>query len=46
MSEEDIQKVLEERRKHLKPFVSKYQDGVLKIFSEHAVSAMKGGYMK
>lgn len=46
MSEEDIQKVLEERRKHLKPFQSRYQDGVLKIFSEHAVSPMKGGYMK
>ncbi len=46
MSEEDIQKVLEERRKYLKPFQSRYQDGVLKIFSEHAVSPMKGGYMK
>lgn len=46
MSEEDIQKVLEERRKHLKPFESKYKDGVLKVFSERAVSAMKGGYMK
>ena len=46
VTEEDIQKVLEERRKHLKPFESKYKDGVLKVFSERAVSAMKGGYMK
>ena len=42
MSEEDIQKVLEERRKHLKPFVSKYQDGVLKIFSEHCSFSYEG----
>lgn len=46
MSEEAILQVLEERRKHLKPFQSKYRDGALKIFSQCAVSAMKGGYMK
>lgn len=46
MSEEEIQKVLEERRKHLKPFTCRYQEGVLKLFSQNALSAMKGGYMK
>lgn len=46
MPEEEIQKVLEERKKHLKPFKSKYAGGVLKIFSERAVSPMKGGYME
>lgn len=30
----------------LKPHPSKYKSGVLKLFSEHAVSPMDGGYMK
>ncbi len=46
MSESEVLSLLEERRKTLKPFQSKYQSGVLKIYSEHAVSPMKGGYMK
>lgn len=46
MSEDEIEKILEERRKTLPPFECKYKDGVLKVFSEKAVSAMKGGYMK
>ena len=29
-----------------KPRPSKYKSGVLKLFSEHAVSPMDGGYMK
>ena len=46
MSEEAIAEVLKQRKAHLKPFQSKYQKGALKIFSDHAVSAMKGGYME
>lgn len=46
MSEEEIQKVLEKRRKALKPFTCKYASGVLKLFSDRAVSPMKGGYME
>lgn len=46
MSEPEIQAVLTERKKHLKPFECKYKSGVLKTFSERAVSPMKGGYMK
>ena len=44
-SEEEIQKVLAERKAALPPFHSKYTKGVLKIYSERAVSPMKGGYM-
>lgn len=43
---EEIDKILEKRRKIWKPHNAKYQSGVLKIFSEHAVSPMLGGYMK
>ena len=46
MSEDEIGKILAERKAHLKPFHSKYPSGVLKIYSEHAVSPMKGGYME
>lgn len=42
----EIDSVLEERRKLWKPKEPKYTKGVLKIFSEHAVSPMKGGYME
>lgn len=42
----EIDKILLERKKNLKPFQSKYDSGVLKLFAEHAVSPMKGGYMK
>lgn len=42
----EIDSVLEERRKAWKPKEPKYTKGVLKIFSEHAVSPMKGGYME
>ena len=38
---EEIDKILEERRANLKPREPKY-----KIYSEHAVSPMKGGYME
>ncbi|WP_058484932.1 dihydroxy-acid dehydratase [Defluviitalea phaphyphila] len=43
---DEIDKILEERRKLWKPKEKKYTSGVLKIYSEHAVSPMKGGYME
>ncbi len=45
-TEEEMKQILEERKKQWKPKKPKYTSGVLKIFSEHAVSPMKGGYMK
>ena len=45
-SEEEILEVLEQRRKTWQPKPARYQSGVLKIYSEHAVGPMKGGYMK
>ncbi|WP_101908413.1 dihydroxy-acid dehydratase [Marasmitruncus massiliensis] len=46
MSEEEVAEVLSKRKANWKPHAPKYPSGVLKIFSEHAVSPMKGGYMK
>lgn len=46
MSEEEVQKVFEERKKTLQSKPLKYTKGVLKLFSEKAVSPMKGGYME
>ncbi len=43
---EEIEVVLAERKKSWKGFTSKYRKGLLKLFAEHAVSAMKGAYMK
>lgn len=43
---EEMEAILAERKKNWKPKAPKYNSGVLKIFSEHAVSPMKGGYMK
>jgi dihydroxy-acid dehydratase len=45
MNEDEVQSILEQRQKELKPFKSKYESGVIKIYSEHANSPMKGGYM-
>jgi dihydroxy-acid dehydratase len=45
-SEDEVEKVLEERRKNWTPRKSKYESGILKVFSDNAVSPMKGGYMK
>ncbi|MDR3259918.1 MAG: dihydroxy-acid dehydratase [Fusobacteriaceae bacterium] len=42
---EEIDNILSERKKDWKPKQKKYFSGVLKLFSEHAVSPMKGGYM-
>ena len=43
---EEIDAVFAERKKALPPFKSKYESGILKIFSERSVSPMKGGYME
>lgn len=41
-----IEEELAKRKASWKPRPSKYESGVLKLYSEHAVSPMKGGYMK
>ncbi len=42
---EEVAAVLEERRKQWKTREPKYKKGVLRMFSEHAVSPMKGAYL-
>ena len=42
---EEIDAVLDQRRKAWPGFESKYQSGLLKLYARHAVSAMKGAYM-
>lgn len=46
MTPEEVEKEVEKRRQAWQPKPRKYTRGVLKIFSEHAVSPMKGGYMR
>ena len=43
---EEIDAILARRRATWTPRPPRYASGVLKIYSEHAVSPMKGGYMK
>ncbi|MGN0982619.1 MAG: dihydroxy-acid dehydratase, partial [Candidatus Limivicinus sp.] len=43
---EEIHAVLEARRKAWPGFTSKYKSGLLKLYAQHAVSAMKGAYME
>ena len=45
MDESEIARVFAERRKALPPFQSRYTRGVLKRFTQSAVSPMQGGYM-
>ena len=42
----EVEAVLAQRRAKWQPKQPKYPSGVLKIFSEHAVSPMQGGYME
>ena len=44
-SKEEIDNILIERRKNLKPFVPRFKKGALAIYSSLATSAMKGAYM-
>lgn len=41
-----MEDILENRRQNWKPEKSKYQGGVLRIFSKHAASPMKGAYLE
>ena len=42
----EVARVLEERRRLWKARPPRYTEGVLKLYSEHAVSPMMGGYME
>lgn len=44
-SPEEIEQVLKRRKENWKPREIRYQRGVLRLFSEHAVSPMKGAYL-
>lgn len=46
LPKEKVDQILKERKLAWKPKEAKYKEGVLKLFSEHAVSPMKGGYME
>ncbi len=43
---EEVAAVLEERRKNWQPREPKYKNGVLRLFSQHAASPMKGAYLE
>lgn len=43
---DEMEQILAQRKARWTPKPPKYTSGVLKIFSEHAVSPMKGGYME
>lgn len=45
-SMEEVAQVLAMRRKNWKPRKPKYTKGVLRLFSEHAASPMKGAYLE
>lgn len=42
----EIERILAERKAAWKPHPLRYNSGVLKIYSEHAVGPMRGGYME
>ncbi len=42
---EEVDRILAKRRTKWQPKPAKYTKGVLKLFSEHAVSPIKGGFM-
>ena len=46
MNPEQIDAELAKRKEAWKPRPARYPKGVLRLFSEHAVSPMKGGYME
>ena len=45
-SMEEMDEILKKRRENWTPRAPKYQKGVLKLFSLHAVSPMKGAYLE
>ena len=45
-SADEMEEILKQRRSEWLPRPPRYQGGVMKIYSDHAVSPMKGGYME
>ena len=45
-TKEEIDEILKERRKNWEPRKPKYEKGVLRLFSQHAASTMKGAYLE
>lgn len=45
-SPQEIERILEERKKNWMPRPLKYQRGALRLFAEHAASPMKGAYLE
>ena len=43
---EEMEAILAQRRANWKPKTPKYTKGLLKLYSQHAVSPMKGAYME
>lgn len=43
---DEVEEVLAERKKNWKPRELRYKRGALRLFSEHAVSPMKGAYLE
>lgn len=43
---DEVAAVLTQRKAKWKPHEPRYKEGVMKFFSQHAVSPMKGGYME
>lgn len=43
---EEIDEILKKRRKNWKPRTPKYNKGVMRLFTRHAVSPMKGAYLE
>ena len=44
-TQEEMEEILAERKKNWKPRKMRYQRGALRLFSEHAVSPMRGAYL-
>lgn len=45
LSDKEVASILRKRKGGWKPKAPKYESGVLKLYTEHAVSAIDGGYM-
>jgi len=43
---EEVDRILAKRKAQWEPRAPKYKKGVLRLFAEHAVSAIKGGFME
>ena len=45
-SAEEIEHILKKRKENWRPKSAKYTKGIMKQYTEHAVSPMKGAYME